>query len=177
MYVVQLKYPEKMSVITKLRDDTERAAERIISEIITDGMTFDEKVRAIHDCIVLSCAYDGDGYASGRISDEAYTAYGVLCKGSAVCQGYTNAFNLLCKKAGIPSVTVMGSLAEKGGGAHSWNLVLKDGQLYGVDTVSDDPFPDVAGRADDGYLMMTLDEMKALGYLWDEGQIKMEYFH
>ena len=177
MYVIKLKYPEKMSVMKQQRDSTEKAADRIMADIITDGMTVDEKVRAIHDYIVLNCVYDYEGYAAGRISDEAYTAYGALCMGRAVCQGYTNAFNLLCKKAGVPSITVMGTAPGNGDTDHAWNLILKDGRHYGVDTTFDDPVPDVAGRIDSGYFMMTPDEMKARGYVWDESQIKMEYFH
>ncbi len=177
LFTIRLEYPERMSVLKKRRDDTEAAATRIIAQIIREGMNEEEKLRAIHDYIVLNCAYDYESYTAGSIPSEAYTAYGVLCNGTAVCQGYTNAFNLLCKKAGIPCITVMGTVTGENGGDHSWNFVLRDGELHGVDTTFDDPVPDRAGVADITHFMMPIQDMKSLGYVWDEVKVNTECFY
>lgn len=176
MYAVKLTYSEAVSEIRRRHDETEATADAVISQIITVGMSELDKLQAIHDYIVLNCAYDYARLQNGTVPKESYLAYGALCKKTAVCQGYTNAFSLLCKRVGVPAITVVGA-APDSGAAHSWNLVLVDGVIYGIDVTFDDPVPDVDGRVERTYFMMTLDEMEHFGYSWDASKIKLEYFH
>lgn len=97
----------------------------IITEI-TQGYTTDiEKADAIHDYLCENIEYD-DSFASG-----SYTAYGALTTGRAVCQGYSAAFNTLCKTAGVKALAVANN-------NHMWNVVLSDGQMYHYDATFDD---------------------------------------
>jgi hypothetical protein len=92
-----------------------------------------------HDWIVENTVYasalmaeqgDMQGYEYG------FNINGVFLQGSAVCEGYSKAFKLLCDRAGIPCRTVYG---VANGENHSWNYVELDGQWYLVDCTWDDP--------------------------------------
>lgn len=106
-------------------------------ESINDQMKDVEKALALHDYLVLSCAYENDGQGNY----QNYNAYNALVDGEAVCQGYTLAYTDLLQRAGI-SVSYATSDAMN----HIWNLVELKDNWYHVDTTWDDPTPDLAGR-------------------------------
>lgn len=112
------------------------AAASITASIINSSMSEYEKVRAIHDYLVDNVAYSYD-----FDNRSVYTAQGAF-NGKAVCQGYTEAFSLLCFNAGIQAEIVSGT-ADNGNGsgpqAHAWNLVRIDDIWYEVDVTWDDP--------------------------------------
>ncbi len=175
-YNLTFEYLNDIELMKQYHIDTGVAAKSIISEIITDEMDDSAKVKAIHDYIILNCAYDYDNYVSSTIPFEARLAYGALVQKSAVCQGYTAAFNLLCKEAGIRSVVVTGT-SPTSPDVHAWNMVLADGKVFYVDTTHDDPVPDQAGKVSYKYFMLTEDEMINLGYLWDRSYSNIKYFY
>ncbi|MBQ8752030.1 MAG: hypothetical protein IJZ13_02885 [Clostridia bacterium] len=99
-----------------------------------------EKELAIHDRLIARCVYDDKAAASEMPDAEypfAFTAYGALVEGKAVCEGYARAFQLLCRRAGLPCVTVNG-VDLSNNTAHMWNLVTVDGAPYHVDVTWDD---------------------------------------
>ncbi|MBR4200764.1 MAG: transglutaminase domain-containing protein, partial [Oscillospiraceae bacterium] len=55
-----------------------------------------EKVLFLHDYLAEHCRYDL------TYSKQSYDAYSALISGSAVCQGYALAMNVLCNQIGIP---------------------------------------------------------------------------
>ena len=97
-------------------------------------MTDVEKVLAVHDYLVQACDYDLEGLNSNTLSEEAYSTWGVLIDGKAVCQGYAEAFCSLMTKLGIDSYFVGSRLMN-----HAWNLVFLDGSWYHLDSTWDDP--------------------------------------
>ncbi len=64
-----------------------------------------------------------------------HTAYGCLIRESCVCDGYTEAANLLLRAAGIDSRGVYGT---HDGTAHAWNLVKLGGDWYHMDLTMGD---------------------------------------
>ena len=84
-----------------------------------------QKADAIYMYLIQNTEY------SKIIVPESYTSFGTLINGSSVCQGYSAAFNLIAKQAGISSLAV----ANKN---HMWNVVLYNGTLYHYDTTFDD---------------------------------------
>lgn len=94
-----------------------------------------QKVLSIHDGLANRIAYDVD-----FSSDRAYDAYGALVDGEAVCEGYSEAFKLICDKEGIPCILVVGTgVSSAGSGPHMWNAVkMEDDKWYGVDVTWDD---------------------------------------
>ena len=112
-------------------------AQSIIKQITNDSMSDYEKEVAIHDYIVNNTSYDADNLATNTLPDYAYTAYGVLVKKKAVCEGYSEATKLLCNLAGIECEIVRGSSSDYN--LHAWNIVKIDGDWYMLDTTYDDP--------------------------------------
>ncbi len=125
----------------------------------------DEKAtaKAILEYIVLNCRYDTEARDSGNSAGSS-DAYACLVEGKAVCSGYTSAFNLLLKIAGITCVGSPG-IAYNGtslnGEEHVWTLAHLDGEWYYMDATWCDPIPDREGRVSYEYLMTPADS------LWD----------
>lgn len=119
-------------------------AESIIKSILNTGMTEAEKVRAIHDYIVINTFYahsiaDNIGNYTG--TEAGFSAYGALINKSAVCEGYSEAFLLLCWTAGIEARLVEGKSYDELGNqvGHEWNIVKIGGKWYQIDCTWDDP--------------------------------------
>lgn len=116
-------------------------AKNIVSEITTPDMSDYEKELAIHDYIVNTASYDYKNLATDTLPDSAYTAYGILVNKSGVCQGYSEATQLLCKLAGIQCDIVIGYGTSQTSSTpvnHAWNVVKIGNSWYMLDTTYDD---------------------------------------
>lgn len=106
----------------------------------------------VHDYLKDICVYNKD-VASVRGDDtiddiksenpEIATAYGAIHNGDAICNGYAQAFELLCKCVGLDCVYIVGgagtdSMSWAKSTLHAWNAVCLSGQWYMVDTTWDD---------------------------------------
>lgn len=117
------------------QNEFETKVNEIISQNITSEMTTNEKIKAIYDYLILNVTYDNEGYQSENISNESHSAYGAIVLGKAVCDGYTDALNLLLNRLGIESDIVIGQANDEG---HAWNLIkFSDGYFY-ADATWDD---------------------------------------
>lgn len=122
-------------------DEINARIDTIISGVSPEWDDF-EKLEYFHDTVITSCVYDENGA-------DCYTAYGCLVDGRAVCEGYTKALLMLCERADIGCIPVVGQGFEEGEALpHIWNKVLIDGQWYGMDLTWDDP----VSQMGDGYL-------------------------
>ena len=85
--------------------------------------------------------YDTEGYASGNISSDSYTAEGLFKTGRAVCDGYAKAFQQMAESAGFEVIKVNGIGVNSSGTTetHAWNQVKVDGKWYNIDVTWDDP--------------------------------------
>lgn len=121
-----------------VEDKEEMAA--IADTIFTSSMSEYEKVKAIHDYLVIHVDYDYDNLATDTLPDSAFTAEGALLLNSAVCEGYAKAFSYLCQKAGLEEVLLYGTADDSTGvQTHAWNQVAIDGEWYNIDVTWDDP--------------------------------------
>lgn len=139
------------------------------AEIIADNAKFNAKVQKIvadapetisayekelfvHDWIALNNTYDDDDTALHN-----HVAYGAIMTGTAVCEGYTRAMQLLLNEMDIENYTVSGT--SKGVG-HTWNVIkLDDGSWYQTDVTWDDQ----GDRESDifyAYFNITTEQMK-----------------
>lgn len=175
-YEITLEYDDGVEALRSYHDAAVKKADRVISSILTDGMSGMEKIKAIHDYLILNCEYDYENYILGTIPLESRLAHGVLISQKAVCQGYCAAFNLLCERAGIRSVGING-YAPGSPDEHAWNMFLVDGQIYYVDVTHDDPVPDQKGRVSYRYYYLTEAEMVGLGYTWDRNHSNLKYLY
>lgn len=122
---------------------------QILAQVLTTGMNDHQKVKAIHDWVLLHVKYDQ--------TLRKHSAYDALVSGQAVCQGYASLTYRLLSDAGIAARIVEGEVKS---GAHAWNLVKLDGKWYHLDTTFDDPVPDVSGRTEYGYYLIDDDRIK-----------------
>jgi len=99
------------------------------------GTDFDCEL-ALHDQLVRLCSYSAE-----FTKPEKSTAYGALVEGSASCEGYSRAMQLLLDLQGIPCYIVTGKAGGTDGDAenHAWNKVRIGGEWYHLDATWDDP--------------------------------------
>ncbi len=92
----------------------------------------------LHDKLVSNCTYDIAAADAGfNSAPEAYSAYGALVEGKAVCEGYARGMQLLFKQCEISSTLVLGR-SVKSGEQHMWNLVTINGKDYHLDATWND---------------------------------------
>ena len=100
-----------------------------MAKLQLNGLSEAKKITKIHDYI---CNHVD--YAYNSTEEQIYTAYGALCTGKAVCQGYAVLFYRLCKEAGL-SVRIISGTGN--GGPHAWNIVRIGSKYYNVDCTWD----------------------------------------
>lgn len=125
------------------REAAKTKAETIINGIIKETMSYPERIKAIHDWLVVNVNYDYDvlNNINNYTGQEAqFSAYGALVNNWAVCEGYSEAFLYLCWTAGIEARLVEGEATNDSGTVdHEWNVVKLDGNWYQIDVTWDDP--------------------------------------
>lgn len=105
-----------------------------INKGIVSGMSDFDKELYYHNWLCQNIKY-----AESTEDNMVYTAYGALVNGSAVCEGYARAMQLLCLSQKIDCHVVYGS-AQSGGEyiGHMWNQIRLDGKFYNLDVTLDD---------------------------------------
>ena len=125
---------------------------------LSSSMSDREKIKKIHDEVVRKTQYDTsilDIDLSSSVKHPSFEATGVFNFNTAVCSGYSRAFNALAQDAGIPSLMVS-SISM----LHAWNLVYDGLSWKFIDTTFNDPIPDRADRI--LYTYYLLDERQFL---------------
>ena len=115
----------------------EEALEEIVAQIPALLPDREQAILA-HDLLVKRIAYDGEAARTiwgTNVDSHAFSAYGALVEGKAVCEGYAEAYQLVLERLGIPCLAVLG---DSRGQAHQWNLVELDGRFYHADLTWDD---------------------------------------
>ena len=117
----------------------------VVNSFTPSGSTMYDKLLDIHDFICEINTYVKE--SEGGL--YCYSAYGSLVNHKSVCEGYAEAFKLLCDKAEIECILVTGMSLPSNSNTmegHMWNLVrMDDGEWYAVDVTWDDA-GDVAGN-------------------------------
>lgn len=129
---------ERNSLNAKLK----YALEKFLSSLSPDMSEY-EKELMLHDALLSSTVYDKAAAADSSNNPFAFTAYGALVNGTAICEGYSRAFQLLMKCVGIDCTLITGFSKDQG---HMWNKVKIENEWYNVDATWDD---------DDSYVFHT----------------------
>jgi Uncharacterized protein involved in cytokinesis, contains TGc (transglutaminase/protease-like) domain len=116
------------SQLSAYRDYTLAAAIAVHDQLWADGtitsdMTDYQKAKVYYTWICDHCTYD---YSASEDS-ISHIAYALFKNGSAVCDGYTGAYNLLLKLEGIDCYALSNS-------EHIWTVATLDGTEYHIDT-------------------------------------------
>ncbi len=107
---------------------------------LTGSMTDYEKARVYYTWICDNCVYD---YSAGDDS-LSHLPYSLFHSGTAVCDGYTGAYNLLLKLEGIGCTALSNS-------GHIWTVANLDGRQVHIDTT----WGDSGSQIDYSYFAMT----------------------
>ena len=142
----------KPQYINNLDDAAFKRETQAALSSVKPGMSNLQKAIVLHDYLVVNCEYDYDNYLAeinktGKVPNESYSAYGVLVKRTAVCEGYALAYKYLLNQVGIECCMVSSNAMN-----HAWNLIKLDGKYYQVDVTWDDPTRDLVGRACHSYM-------------------------
>lgn len=122
----------------KRQGEIEAAAAALLRGLPEDADDF-QKELYLHDRLMENCRYDEEAIASAdpaKTHPYAFTIYGALVKGQAVCEGYSYAMLFLLDRAGVRGTVVTGYDGE--GNMHMWNLVTVDDRNYHLDPTWND---------------------------------------
>ena len=129
--IVRLPYAITKSEYAACKAELDAAAKKALSHVagVADPV---EKARILHDYVVLNCEYDTRGIDNPLPIYR--TAYDVLVRHLAVCEGYVMGYRYLLSLAGIESEEV-----ESDKMRHCWSYLHINGNWYHVDVTFDDP--------------------------------------
>ncbi|MGN1202114.1 MAG: transglutaminase domain-containing protein [Eubacterium sp.] len=155
-------YPYTRNETEEKNRQLEQKADEIYSQINPSGSDF-EKALAIFDYIAKNTSYNSD--AIGNLSEypEVSTIEGVFMNNSAVCGGYSKAYQYLLLRAGIDAVTVSGkAVTADGNGNHAWVALTIDGENYYSDVTWADGFDnsEKSSFVNHTYFLMGADDIK-----------------
>lgn len=119
-------------------------AAAVSETIFTDGMTDEDKNKAIWDYLEANTVYDhtaleaaeANGFSGevGQMYPDSFNTYGILVNGKGVCQSYAYVYKLLASQAGLNCVMLTGYMNKTL--PHAWNAVQLDGNWYWVDVTN-----------------------------------------
>lgn len=144
-------------------NDLNQYVQHKAQEIVADAAIYStdyEKLRYINNYLVDNCEYVAEAVKDPDRYYKAFTTFGCLVEGQAVCEGYANSVQLLCEMMEIPCIKVTGTAY---GGNHIWNAVYLDGKWWMLDVTFNDPI----GRQDNSdrwsYFLLDLDSFRQKG--------------
>lgn len=146
-------------LLNKAQEDyANQRIKETLSQIIKPDMTIHEKIKTVHDWIVLNSEYD--------TSLTYRTHYDILYRGTAVCSGYALLFHRMVSELKIPTRLIVGNAGEE----HIWNMVYVDNQWFHVDTTFNDPVPDKQGRLRHDFYMLTDEQIGKTHTIYTENK-------
>lgn len=110
----------------------------IKEQILKDGMSDRDKIKAFHDYVINNTVYDSErndlmhNNISPSYDNMSHKANGVLKNHIALCSGYTDLMAIFLSTIGIPNYKIANR-------EHIWNAVYLDGKWYHLDLTWDDP--------------------------------------
>ena len=121
---------------TKEQEDiVTETIDRVLPSLHLDGKSKYKKIKAIYEFVTDNATYYE---TESDFPDFIFSAYGALCQGEAVCQGYTQLFYRLCNDNGIDCRTITGdSYTFKQEYKHSWSIVKCGKKYYECDPTWD----------------------------------------
>jgi len=134
------KYKEGYDVAMEQHAALEAAAQEIMCRFQRTELSDLELAVLIHDYLAANCDYHIATLAlsdAERLALGKFSAYDLLVEGSAVCQGYAEAYAYLMMQFGINC-----GLCDSEALNHAWNILELNGKEYHMDATWDDPTVD-----------------------------------
>ena len=105
----------------------------IVHDTCKYGMSEFDKAKAIYTYLGENVEYvNDDSENQKKVIMKTHYLYEAICKKKTNCDGFANAFSLLCSMNGIKNFEKMDD-PKKDEIGHTWNAVLLDGIWYNVD--------------------------------------------
>lgn len=102
----------------------------------TDDMTELDKAKVIYTYLGENVEYvNDDSKNQKKVIMKTHYLYDAICKNKTNCDGFANAFSLLCSLNGIKNFEKTDHPPKDKMG-HTWNVVCLDGKWYNVDATS-----------------------------------------
>ncbi len=157
--------PTTFFVTFRNRDynDTNQYVQRKAKEIAEYAKIYDndyDKLRYINNYLVDHCDYVMEAVEDPDHHHKAFTAFGCLIEGKAVCEGYTNSMQLICELLDIPCIKVTGSAY---GGDHIWNAVYVNDKWWMLDVTFNDPINQRDNNDRWSYFLLDMDTFDQKG--------------
>lgn len=127
----------------------EQKVAEILAETVLPGMTQLEIALSVHDYLAANFVYDE--------TKTYYEGYDLLVRGTAVCNGYAEAYMELLKRSGVECHYVISEIMD-----HGWNQVKLGDHWYHVDVTWDDPIPNRQGNVEHTYFMLSDEKIGSL---------------
>lgn len=140
--------------------------DEIISNIINDNMSLEDKILAVHDYIINNTKYDSDAL-NNNSKYKSYISYGTLLEGYSTCNGYADAMALFLDRFNVPNIRVASS-------THVWNAVYLNNKWLHLDLTWDDPITENADTLTHKFYL--IDTRTLEGYNIDEHEYDKTIF-
>ncbi len=110
-------------------EESVKKAEEILKDLdFNENSTDTERAEAIYRYLGKNIEYKD--YKEHKYQ---FFLYDALIEGSSNCDGYANAFSLLCNMADIPCFEKLNTAQTDDDEGHTWNTMLIDGVWYNAD--------------------------------------------
>lgn len=148
--------------LTSEENEVYKKMKTILSNLISKSDTDVEKVKKVHDWIILNCTYN-----ENPSSDDSFSCMGLIKNHTAVCAGYAETFQVFMNLLGIECITITGEALDENKKAigHAWNAVNLDHEWYQIDVTWDDPTPDI-GNISYNYFLVT-NKIMSQKHIWN----------
>ncbi|MBO4998443.1 MAG: hypothetical protein J6D02_10635 [Lachnospira sp.] len=141
---LKIAYNYSAEEIKQRQQEITAEAQNVVSQVVKDGMSPEEKQMALYNYLEQNCAYDTEaledaetkGYqkTTDNTHEDAFNTYGILVKKKGVCQSYAYTYKLLCHLCDVKCLVMTGFLNSNL--PHAWNMVQLGDKWYQVDTTN-----------------------------------------
>lgn len=139
--VKKLINKEKLNPQKTNHKELDKLITKIFKKIHKKNMSTYDKVKACYDYLVKKISYGHPDfywesynycYTSNYDQTIAINAYEALSSNIGVCDDYSAAFVVMCRRIGLEAYVVGGTVSTKGGGrtGHAWTYILLNGTQY-----------------------------------------------
>lgn len=144
----------------------DKEVHRIIRKIIKPSMSTVEKVKAVHDYLVLNNTYD-HSISTAHPAGDIANVESLLFQHTSVCSGYAETFQLFMDALNIPCKSVVGTANGTNGiENHEWNIVKINDSWHHVDVTWDDP--DTKDKLISYQYFLITDKAMSVNHTWNK---------
>lgn len=160
-FIIKMKYPKGAL-------ETNTFIKKWVKENIHSGMSDFEKVKTIHDYMILNYEYRS---ADEKEKNNGYNVYfpsALVMNKGGVCRSYALLFYEFAKQAGMNVRYVSGDMLNEDV-KHAWNYIEVDNRWYAIDVTHDEYYPDQKGVVRYDYFLRS-DDFMAKTRKWDRNK-------